>query len=159
MKRIRNCRIHPTATVMEFVNLYGCEVRAGAFIGPFVEVQRGAVVGKNSRISSHAFVCEGVTIGENCFIGHGVMFTNDTYDTPLPNQGRYRLRKTVIGRHVRIGSNATLLPVVVGDHAIIGAGAVVTKDVPARAVVAGNPARLLRLRRDVPATRRKRSTR
>lgn len=149
MKFIRDCKIHPTVKIMDFVNLYECELQERAFVGPFVEIQRGVVVGKGTKISSHAFICEGVIIGENCFIGHGVMFTNDTYDSPLPNQGDYSLRKTVIGNHVRIGSNATLLPVTVGDHAIIGAGAVVTQDVPQGAVVAGNPARVLRNRGDI----------
>ncbi len=146
MQSIRACSIHPTAKIMAFVNLYECTIQAEAFIGPFVEIQRGAMVGKGTRVSSHTFICEGVTIGENCFIGHGVMFTNDTYDTPMPNQGRYHLRETVVGNHVRIGSNVTLLPVTIGDHAIIGGGAVVTKDVPAGAVVAGNPAKVLRMR-------------
>ena len=142
LSKIRDCKIHPTAKVSDFCNLYECRVDRGAFVGPFVEIQRGAVIGEKTRVSSHSFVCEGVTIGKNCFIGHGVMFTNDKYDAPKPNQG-YIQRKTKVGDHVRIGSNVTLLPVKVGDRAIIGAGAVVTKDVPAGAVVAGNPARAL----------------
>ncbi len=149
MKLIRDCDIHPTAKVMEFVNLYECRIGEDAFVGPFVEIQRGVIVGKGSRISSHTFVCEGVTIGENCFIGHGVQFTNDKFESLLPNQGDFILRSTVIGNHVRIGSNASVLPVTVGDHAVIGAGAVVTRNVPAGAVVAGNPARVLRLRDDI----------
>ena len=148
MKSIRDCTIHPTARVMECVNLYECRLEEDVFIGPFVEIQRGVVVGKGTRMSSHTFVCEGVTIGENCFVGHGVMFTNDTFDTLLPNKGDYTLRKTVIGNHVRIGSNATLLPVTIEDHAIVGAGSVVTQDVPFGAVVAGNPARILRFQAD-----------
>ncbi len=147
MKTIRDCRIDATAKVMDFVNLYECAIAAGAFIGPFVEIQRGASVGARTRVSSHSFVCEGVEIGGDCFIGHGVMFTNDKYDVALPNQ-KYILRRTKVGNFVRIGSNATLLPVTIGDHAIIGAGAVVTKDVPAGAVVAGVPAKVLR-RRDL----------
>ena len=148
MKSIRDCTIHPTARVMECVNLYECRLEEDVFIGPFVEIQRGVVVGKGTRMSSHTFVCEGVTIGENCFVGHGVMFTNDTFDTLLPNKGDYTLRKTVIGNHVRIGSNATLLPVTIEDHVIVGAGSVVTQDVPFGAVVAGNPARILRFQAD-----------
>jgi acetyltransferase-like isoleucine patch superfamily enzyme len=144
LKLIRDCKIHPTARVCDFVNLYECELEEDVFVGPFVEIQRGVVVRRGTRISSHSFLCEGVIIGENCFIAHGVMFTNDKYDSHLPNQGDYILRKTVIGDHVRVGSNATLLPVTVGPHAIIGAGAVVTRDVPAGAVMAGNPARVLR---------------
>ena len=147
LKKSRDCRIDPTAKIMDFTNLYECAIGAGAFIGPFVEIQRGASVGARTRVSSHSFLCEGVTIGSDCFIGHGVMFTNDRYDVPLPN-GEYIMRKTVVGRFVRIGSNVTLLPVSIGDHAIIGAGAVVTKDVPAGAVVAGVPAKMLR-RRDL----------
>jgi len=149
LKLIRESKIHPTARVSEFVNLYECELAEDVFVGPFVEIQRSVVVGKGTRISSHTFICEGVTIGENCFIGHGVMFTNDKYDSQLPNEGDYILRKTFIGNDVRVGSNATLLPVTVGAHAIVAAGAVVSKDVPTRAVVAGNPARILRIREDI----------
>ena len=149
MKRIRDCTIHPTARVMDFVNLYECELGEDVFIGPFVEIQRGVVIRKGTKISSHTFICEGVTVGENCFIGHGVMFTNDKFDSLLPNKGDYTPRKTVISNHVRIGSNATLLPVTIEDHAIVGAGSVVTRDVPFGAVVAGNPAQLLRFRDDL----------
>ncbi|MBI3550924.1 MAG: N-acetyltransferase [Elusimicrobia bacterium] len=130
---------------MDFTNLYECEVAADAFVGPFVEIQRGAKVGARSRISSHSFLCEGVTVGSDCFVGHAVMFTNDKYDVPLPNR-EYKMRATTVEDFVRIGSNATLLPVKIGRHAIIGAGAVVTKDVPAGAVVAGVPARVLKTR-------------
>ncbi len=147
MKQVRDCNIHPTAIIKDFVNLYECEIGENAFVGPFVEIQKGVVIGKKSKISSHSFLCEGVLIGENCFIAHGVMFTNDKFDSELPNQGDYTLRKTKIGNHVRIGSNATILPVNIGDHAIIGAGAVVTKDVPPHAVVAGNPMRILSQRK------------
>lgn len=149
MKLIRDCKIHATARVSAFVNLYECELAENVFVGPFVEIQRGVVVGRGTKISSHTFICEGVTIGENCFIAHGVMFTNDKYDSQLPNEGDYVLRKTVVRDHVRVGSNATLLPVLIGNHAIIGAGAVVTKDVPPGAIVVGNPARVLRFRNDV----------
>lgn len=145
-KCIRDCNISDSVKIMDFVNLYECQIGDNCFVGPFVEIQRGVKVGKGSKISSHTFLCEGVEIKENCFIGHGVMFTNDKYDTPLPNQGDYIMRKTVVGNHVRIGSNATILPVNIGDHVIIGAGAVVTKDVPMGAVVAGNPAKVLRKR-------------
>lgn len=153
LRKARACKIDPTAKIMDFTNMYECTVEAGAFVGPFVEIQRGAKVGARSRISSHSFLCEGVSIGADCFIGHGVMFTNDKYDVPLPN-GEYIMRKTEVGNFVRIGSNVTLLPVKIGDHAIIGAGAVVTKDVPAGAVVAGVPAKVLR-ERDLSALPKK----
>ena len=129
-----------------FVNLYGCSVGDETRIGPFVEVQRGVAVGRKSRIQSHAFVCELVTIGEECFIGHGVMFINDlmrsgrpTFD---PKAGAWK--ETRIGNRVSIGSNATILPVSVCDDVLIGAGAVVTKDIREPGVYAGNPARFLR---------------
>ncbi len=158
LKIIRDCNIHPTAKVMDFVNLYECEIGKDVFVGPFVEIQRGVKVGKGSKISSHSFLCEGVMIGENCFVAHGVIFTNDLFDADLPNAGGCTLRQTVIGNHVRIGSNATILPVRIGDHAIIGGGAVVTRDVPPGAIVAGVGARVLRLR-DMRALECRRSRR
>ena len=141
MKSIRDCNIHPSANVMDYVNMYECVIGENVFIGPFVEIQRGVTIGKNSKISSHTFICEGVTIGENCFIGHGVMFTNDKYDSKVPNKGDYIFRETIIGDNVRIGSNATILPVIVGNSSVIGAGAVVTKDVSSLSTVAGVPAK------------------
>jgi acetyltransferase-like isoleucine patch superfamily enzyme len=118
--------------------MYGCEIYQNVFIGPFVEIQKGASVGANTRISSHSFICSDVTIGDNCFIAHGVMFINDKFDAPLQD---WISRKTRIGNNVRIGSNATILPVEIGCGAVIGAGAVVTKDIPANALVYGNPAK------------------
>lgn len=126
----------------ELVNLYGCVIGDNVFIGPFVEIQKDVVVGKNSRISSHTFVCEGVTIGEEVFVAHGVMFINDKYDSP--DVKSWVKRNTFIENGVRIGSNATILPVRIGKKAIIGAGAVVTKNVPENAVVIGNPGRRIR---------------
>ena len=132
-----NCKIHKNVTILEPVNIYGCEIHQNSFIGPFVEIQKGVSIGVNTRISSHSFICSDVTIGDNCFIAHGVMFINDKFDAPLED---WVSRKTIIGNNVRIGSNATILPVNIGYGAVIGAGAVVTKDVPANAIVYGNPA-------------------
>lgn len=129
--------------IVEPVNLYGCFLHDNVFVGPFVEIQRGAVIAQGARISSHSFVCEGVTIGAHCFIAHGVMFINDRFDAPLHV---WRPQRTSVGECTRIGSNATIMPVSIGSHVIIGAGAVVVEDVPNWAVVAGNPARVLRYR-------------
>lgn len=122
------------------VNIYSNDIADNVFIGPFVEIQRGAKISKNTRISSHSFICEGVSIGENCFIGHGVIFTNDIY-TDSESYDSWKLKSTIIGNNVRIGSNATILPVNIGDNVIIGAGSVVTKDIPANTTVKGNPAK------------------
>ena len=127
-------------------NVYGCELADGVFVGPFVEIQNEVFVGENTRISSHSFVCSGVTIGKGCFIAHGVMFTNDKFDSSHIS-GSYRRsssQETHVGDHVRIGSNATIMPVAIGDNAIIGAGSVVTKDVPAGCTVCGNPAKVMK---------------
>lgn len=135
----------------KFINLYGCEVGDESKIGAFVEIQKNAKVGKNCKISSHSFVCEGVLIEDNVFIGHGVTFINDTYpratteDGTLQTEKDWKVETTVIKKGASIGSGATILcNVVVGEHAIVGAGSVVTKNVPAYAIVAGNPARTLR---------------
>lgn len=136
---IRDCQIHDTVKLSSFINIYGCNLSENVFIGPFVEIQKNVFIGRGSRISSHSFVCEDVTIGENCFIGHGVMFTNDKFDSP--DLKSWIKRPTSIGNNVRIGSNATILPVNIGDNVVIGAGAVVTKDVPSNSVVKGNPAK------------------
>jgi acetyltransferase-like isoleucine patch superfamily enzyme len=132
-------------TVVEPVNLYGCSLDDGAFVGPFVEIQRGVKVGKRTRVQSHSFVCELVTIGDDCFISHGTMFINDLFQSGVPAFGQEHLwKETRIGNRVSIGSNATILPVAICDGAVIGAGAVVTKDITEPGVYAGNPARLLR---------------
>jgi len=132
-------------TVIEPVNLYGCTIGKGTFVGPFVEIQRQVTVGENCRIQSHAFLCELVTIGNDCFIGHGVMFINDLFSTGGPAKGKRELwRETVIGNNVSIGSNATILPVVIADHVVIGAGSVVTRSIAEPGIYAGNPARKLR---------------
>jgi len=132
-------------TVVEPVNLYGCRIDDDVFIGPFVEIQRDASVGKRTRVQSHAFICELVTIGEDCFISHGAKFINDLFDLGAPAQGRRDLwRSTTIGNKVSVGTNATILPVKICDNVVIGAGAVVTKDITEPGIYAGNPARLLR---------------
>jgi len=127
------------------VNLYGCRIGDRSFVGPFVEIQRGAVVGRDCRIQSHSFLCDLVTIGDNCFIGHGVMFVNDTFSSGSPAGGdRSKWGTTTVGNGVSIGSNATILPVKIADGVVVGAGAVVTRDLPVKGIYAGNPARLLR---------------
>lgn len=132
-------------TVIEPVNLYGCMIGSDVFIGPFVEIQRGAKIGDRTKIQSHSFVCELVTIGEDCFIGHGVMFVNDKFSTGGPAGGNQSLwESTSIGNHVSIGSNATILPVEICDHVVIGAGAVVTKNIVEPGTYIGNPARKLK---------------
>jgi acetyltransferase-like isoleucine patch superfamily enzyme len=132
-------------TVVEPVNLYGCAIGDDCFIGPFVEIQRGVVIANGCRIQSHAFICELVSIGEECFISHGAMFINDLFSVGGPAKGRRDLwRSTRIGNAVSIGTNATILPVTICDRVVIGAGAVVTKDITEPGVYAGNPARLRR---------------
>ena len=135
-----------------FINLYGCEIGDNTKIGAFVEVQKNARIGKNCKISSHTFVCEGVTIEDGVFIGHGVVFINDSYpraaraDGRLQTEADWKVEETVIKKGASIGSGATILAnVAVGENAIVGAGSVVTKSVPANAIVAGNPARVLRM--------------
>jgi len=135
----------------KFINLYGCEIGDETKIGAFVEIQKNAIVGKRCKISSHSFICEGVTIEDNVFIGHGVTFINDSYPRATTTAGAlqaesdWHVERTLIKKGASIGSGATILSnIVIGENAIIGAGSTVTKDVPANAIVAGNPARLLR---------------
>lgn len=132
-------------TVVEPVNLYGCRIGSHAFIGPFVEIQKGVNIGARTRIQSHSFICELVTIGDDCVVAHGVMFINDPFSEGGPARGDVsRWKSTRVGNHVSIGSNATILPISICDHVVIGAGAVVTRDIVTPGVYAGNPARLLR---------------
>src|SRR5262245_2041496 len=132
-------------TIVQPVNLYGCAIGDGSFIGPFVEIQREVVIGKRCRIQSHAFICELVTIGDDCFISHGAMFINDLFATGGPARGRRDLWKgTRIGSGVSIGTNASVLPVTICDRVVVGAGAVVARDILEPGIYAGNPARLLR---------------
>lgn len=127
------------------VNLYGCVLGEGVFVGPFVEIQKNVFIGKNTCIQSHSFICELVTIGEDCVIAHGVMFVNDLFSNGGPAKGNKTLwRRTEIGNNVSIGSNATILPVEICDNVVIGAGAVVTKNITKPGIYAGNPAAFIR---------------
>ena len=135
----------------KFINLYGCQVGDETKIGAFVEIQKNAFVGRRCKISSHTFICEGVTIEDNVFIGHGVTFINDTYPRATTGNGQlqieqdWKLECTVVKKGASVGSGSTILAnVTIGENAIVGAGSMVTKDVPPNAIVAGNPARLLR---------------
>ncbi|MBN1866416.1 N-acetyltransferase [Candidatus Sumerlaeota bacterium] len=151
------CRISPdvkmgkNVKVYAFVNLYGCEIGDDTRIGTFVEIQKGAKIGANCKISSHTFVCEGVTIEDNVFIGHNVTFINDMYPRATTEDGApqseddWAVVETVVKKGASVGSSATLLcGVTIGENAIVGAGSVVTKNVPAGMIAAGNPARVLR---------------
>jgi acetyltransferase-like isoleucine patch superfamily enzyme len=142
---IRDVEFGEGVTVVEPVNLYGCSIGDGTFVGPFVEIQKGARIGRRCKVQSHAFICEMVSIGDDCFISHGAMFINDPFSGGGPARGDRTLWKpTEIGDRVSIGTNATILPVKIVGNVVVGAGAVVTKDILEPGVYAGNPARLLR---------------
>jgi len=143
--QIRDVEFGGNVTVIKPVNLYECFIDDDSFVGPFVEIQRGVKVGKRCRIQSHTFICELVTIGDDCFISHGVMFINDPFSIGRPAHGNKEFwRATDIGNKVSIGTNATILPVQIVDNVVIGAGAVVTKDIITPGIYAGNPTRFIR---------------
>jgi UDP-2-acetamido-3-amino-2,3-dideoxy-glucuronate N-acetyltransferase len=144
----------------KFINLYGCEIGDGTKIGAFVEIQKNATVGQNCKISSHTFICEGVTIEDGVFVGHSVTFINDSYPRAINPTGELQteqdwvVERTLVKRGASIGSGSTILSkVTIGEHAIVGAGSVLTKDVPAYAIVAGNPAKVLRYQETEASTK------
>jgi len=156
-KSMKNCIIAPdvklgkNVKLFSFVNLYGCEIGDNTKIGAYVEIQKNAAIGQNCKISSHTFICEGVHIEDNVFIGHNVTFINDLYPRATSSEGKmqsdedWEVIQTFVKKGASIGSSATILAgVTIGENAIIGAGAVVTKDVPPSTIVAGNPAKVLR---------------
>ena len=135
----------------KFINLYGCEIGDETKIGAFVEIQKNASVGKHCKISSHTFICEGVTIEDNVFVGHNVAFINDSYprattiEGGLQTESDWKVERTLVKKGASVGSGCTILAnITIGENALVGAGSVVTRDVPANAIVAGNPARFLR---------------
>lgn len=142
---IKSVNFGENVTIVNPVNLYGCDIGQDVFIGPFVEIQKDVRVGDRTKIQSHSFICELVEIGNDCFIGHGVMFINDVFVKGGPARGDKALwRRTKIGDNVSIGSNATILPVNICNNVVIGAGSVVAKDIEKSGVYAGNPASLLK---------------
>ncbi len=148
---LNNVTIGKGVKIFKFVNAYGCSIGDNTKVGTFVEIQKGATIGQNCKISSHSFICEGVHIEDNCFIGHGVMFTNDLFPKATNPDGSqqtdddWSLVETFIEKGASIGSNATILcGVTIGENALIGAGSVVVKNVPANSIVVGNPARLVK---------------
>ena len=148
---LNNVQIGKNVKIFNFVNAYGCFIDDNSKIGAFVEIQKGVTIGKNCKISSHSFICEGVEIEDNCFIGHGVMFTNDLFPRATKLDGTpqteedWILVKTKINKGVSIGSNATILcGITIGENALIGAGSMVVKDVPANSIVVGNPGKVIK---------------
>jgi acetyltransferase-like isoleucine patch superfamily enzyme len=142
---IKNVHFGENVKVVEPVNIYGCKIGDNCFIGPFVEIQKDVNIGSNTKVQSHTFICELVCIGDDCFIGHGVMFINDLFQGGGPAMGNKELwMQTKIGNKVSVGSNATILPVTICDNVVIGAGAVVTKNINEPGIYIGNPAIKLR---------------
>jgi acetyltransferase-like isoleucine patch superfamily enzyme len=149
---IKDVKLGKNVKIFGFVNLYGCEIGDNTKIGAFVEIQKNAKIGKNCKISTHTFICEGVTIEDNVFIGHNVTFINDKYpratnpDGSMQTEADWKVVPTLVKKGASIGSSATILcGVTIGENAIVGAGSVVTKDVPDNAVVAGVPARVIKM--------------
>jgi len=143
--QIRDVNIGKGVKIVEPVNIYECTLGSNSFVGPFVEIQKGVFIGNNCKIQSHTFICELVSIGDNCFIGHGVMFVNDLFSEGKPAGGNQSLWKnTLISDNVSIGSNATILPVEICSNVVVGAGAVVTKNIVKPGIYAGNPAKFIR---------------
>jgi len=141
-KHLIGVRVGKGVKIFQFVNAYGCEIGDGTKVGAFVEIQKGVKIGKNCKISSHSFICEGVVIEDNVFIGHNVTFINDKYPKV---SGGWKVVETVVKKGASIGSSATIMcGVTIGEGALVGAGSVVTKNVPAKKIVAGNPAKVLR---------------
>lgn len=150
-QNLRNVRVGENVQIFSFVNAYECTIGDGSKVGAFTEIQKEVLIGKNCKISSHSFICTGVELEDNVFIGHGVMFTNDLYpratreDGQLQTENDWQLIKTKVKKGASIGSNATILcGITIGENAVVGAGAVVTKDVAANTTVAGNPAKLIK---------------
>jgi len=142
---IKDVTFGENVTIIEPVNLYGCEIGEDTFIGPFVEIQAGAKIGKRCKIQSHSFICDLVSIGDDCFISHGAMFINDLFQNGGPAGGdRNKWKESSIGSNVSIGTNATILPVSICSNVVIGAGSVVTKNITEPGIYAGNPAKKIR---------------
>ncbi|MDC3031051.1 N-acetyltransferase [Candidatus Pelagibacter sp.] len=142
VSKLDNIKSGKNFTIVQPVNLYDCEFGDNCFVGPFVEVQSNVKVGDNTRISSHTFLCSNTIIGEGCFIGHGVVFVNHLFKNNIRAGDQKKFLKTVVGKNVNIGSNATIFPVKICDNVTIGAGAVVTKDIDKSGSYIGNPAKL-----------------
>lgn len=150
-KNIRDVKIGKGVKIYDFTNLYGCEIRDNTKIGTFVEIQKNVKIGKNCKISTHSFICEGVNIEDNCFIGHNVTFINDKHpratnpDGSMQTEGDWKCVPTLVKKGASIGSSATILcGIIIGENAVVGAGSVVTKDVPPNSVVIGNPAKVIK---------------